>query len=85
MKPRLLGICVLIALVAGFFTGPPDLISEITYGIFSAVLCAGLVTASQILLSRLRKGDPIILAVSIFWTALSPAAIVLAIHLIYRS
>ena len=84
MKPRLLGVCVLIAFVAMALMGPPDVIGQIQWGIYSAILCAALVTESQVLLSRIRKSDRTILTASILATIVSVLATFLALYILRR-
>jgi hypothetical protein len=85
MKPRLIGVCVVFAFHAAFFMGPPDLISQFMYGIYSAVLCAVLVTVSQKVLSKRKMSERAILAASILCTIFSPPMAFLANYLIYKA
>ena len=83
MKIRLLGVCVLIAFWAAALMGPPDVISQIMLGMYSAVLCAVLVAVSQKVLSKRRMSERAILIASILCTILSILATVLALYLLY--
>lgn len=84
MKPRLLLVCVLIALLAGFCIAPPDMISQLLYGAISGALTAVLVWISQKMLLNLKKGDRFIALISVLWAVLVPSAILLVFHLISR-
>ena len=39
-KGWLLLVCAVIAFVVGFCIGPPDFISQVTYGVISGAVCA---------------------------------------------
>jgi uncharacterized membrane protein len=84
MKPRLLLVCVLIAFVAGFCMGPPDLISQLTYGLISGALTALLVWISQKMLLKLKKGNRVIALISLLWAVLVPSLTLVAAYLMSR-
>jgi hypothetical protein len=72
MKGPLLLVCVLIAFVGSFCMSPPDVISQLTYGLISAAVCAALVWISQRMLLKLTRRDRAIVLVSVFWAVFVP-------------
>jgi hypothetical protein len=84
MKPRLLLVCVLIALIAGFCIAPPDLISQLSYGAISGAMTAILVWISQKMLLRLKKGNGVIALISLLWAVLVPCPTLVAAYLMSR-
>lgn len=81
MKGRLLVVCVLIAFVGSFCISPPDVISQLIYGLISGAVCAVLVWISQKMLLKLAKGERVIIPVCIFWAILVPCATHFVVYL----
>jgi lipopolysaccharide export LptBFGC system permease protein LptF len=81
MKGRLLLVCVLIALGVSLCLSPPDLISQLIYGLISGSVCAVSVWISQKLLLKLAKGGWVIVPVSILGAILVPCATHFVVYL----
>ena|GEM_PF-6442458 len=84
MRSRLLVVCMSIAFLASFYMSPPDLISEVSYGVISGGVCGALVWFSGKVLLGSGKGNRWVFVVSICLAVLVPVLTHLVAYSAFR-